>query len=504
MVTSVESKQLCPSCGAINRPEARYCHVCSSALGNDVLPPGNPAALSTGTTLSGRYRVMDRLGKGGMGSVYQVEDLRINGKTWALKEMSTQALSTAEEKAEAKHLFEQEAHLLASLDHSNLPKVVDYFAEGRNIYLVLEFVQGKTLEKIMVERGGPLAETEVASWTAQLCDVLEYLHTHQPPVIFRDLKPQNIMLNEQRRIKLVDFGIARFFKPGQQGDTTAFGTAGYAPPEQYGKGQTDPRSDIYALGATLHHLLTGVDPEQKPFQFAPVRQLNPAISPEMERLIMHALEPDPAKRFPDIGAVREALRLTPFAPTMTVQLAPPPPLTSRQKFQRAVVDYGLVGMSLAVLIAINWILQFVLGAQYDQTGPLQGFTYGLWLCGVPLAYGLMPRQNRGLLFGILQVIVAGVLLFAPAGFTSIGLGQTGLRLLAALVMAGTILLAENPPPSFTLLLAATIAATTLDQVAMAVFPQFNLSQAFQNAPVYYFGALFAAALSFSLSRSLRR
>jgi len=281
----------CPHCGTSYRSGARFCANCGSAIG----------------IIGGRYQVSRRLGQGGMGSVYLVQDMRIPGKQWAIKEMSDAALPTPAERQQAINAFRQEAQLLATLDHANLPRVVDFFSEGGCHYLVMDFIEGETLEQLLSRRTTPFTETEVLSWAGQLCDVLSYLHAQHPPVIFRDLKPDNIMLARDGCTKLIDFGIARLFKPGQSKDTTCFGTPGYAPPEQYGQGQTDARSDIYALGVTLHHLLTGYDPSTTPFALPKVRQLNLAVSVRTEAAIERATQRDPAHRFQTVAEMKQAL-----------------------------------------------------------------------------------------------------------------------------------------------------------------------------------------------------
>ncbi len=171
---------------------------------------------------------------------------------------------------EATETFHREAQLLRELNHPSLPRIYAHFSEGGNWYLVMDFIQGETLEDYLARQGGRLPLKEVFALGIQLCKVLEYLHTRQPPVIFRDLKPANVMLTPDQRVYLIDFGIARHFTPGKQHDTIAFGSPGYAAPEQYGKAQTSPRSDLFSLGALLHQLLTGTDPSENPFHFAPI------------------------------------------------------------------------------------------------------------------------------------------------------------------------------------------------------------------------------------------
>lgn len=300
--------QTCSQCGMINSDTAHFCNQCGLAFAAGARQgAGGTGMLSANTLLSDRYIIVRRVGQGGMGAVYQAADSRIQGKVWAIKEMSDAALTNPLDKQQAVQAFQREAQLLSLLSHANIPHVSDFFSQGGKQYLVMEFVEGETLEDIMDHRGRPLAEAEVLPWAEQLCDVLDYLHCRQPPVIFRDLKPANIMIDGTGSVKLIDFGIVRFFQPGKTKDTTSFGTAGYAPPEQYGKGQTDARSDIYALGATLHFLLTACDPSLSPFQFQPVRALNPRVSAGMEQAIARALEQDPGRRWLTARAMKQAL-----------------------------------------------------------------------------------------------------------------------------------------------------------------------------------------------------
>ncbi len=328
----------CPQCGAANQPGARFCNQCSMALtqtcpsckqshpitakfcnGCGAGLPGKPPAaaplpaqltglLAPNALIGGRYLVIRKLGQGGMGAVYLVSDQRLAGRQLALKEMSDQAIADPVERQTALQAFQQEADLLAALDHANLPKVTDYFTESGNQYLVMEYVQGQTLEKKLEAALGPLPEPTVRRYAEQLCDVLVYLHGQRPSIIFRDLKPANIMLLPgDKQIKLIDFGIARHFKPGKSKDTQAMGTPGYAAPEQYGKGQSDARTDLYALGATLHHAITGRDPSTEPFKFPPVRSYNSVASASFEQIVGRAVMLDPGDRWQSARDLQNAL-----------------------------------------------------------------------------------------------------------------------------------------------------------------------------------------------------
>jgi len=282
----------CDNCGAANPSTARFCQFCATLL---------PFKHSTGTLpdqtlLAGRYQLLSRIGQGGMGAVYKAADTRFNNRPLAIKEMSSTGLPPARLQ-EAVAAFEREAHLLADLLHPNLPRIYEHFTENDRSYLVMDYIEGQTVEEHLEQvGGGPLPADQVIKWAEQLCDVLNYLHTHQPPIIFRDLKPANIMLSESGHIYLIDFGIARIFKPGKQHDTVALGSPGYAAPEQYGKAQSTPRSDIYSLGALLHHLLTGIDPSEQPFFFRDASQVNPAVDPTLDALLKQMLSMDSDRR----------------------------------------------------------------------------------------------------------------------------------------------------------------------------------------------------------------
>jgi len=260
-----------------------------------------------GTILKERYRIIKILGSGGMASVYLADDLLREGISVAIKEM--QSRDDTMEKARFIGQFAKEAHFLTRLVHPNLPKLYDFFFHNDTPYLVLEYIEGKTLQEIIDGSQNPLNQEQVVQWAIQLCRVLDYLHSQNPrPVIFRDLKLSNIMLSNDGEIKLIDFGIAREFNPGKNTDTIRMGSIGYAPPEQYGRGgQTDMRTDIYALGVCLHTLLSKNDPSLTPFSFPYLRSINTSVSWNMNELIMKMLEIKSEKRFQDIKEVLELL-----------------------------------------------------------------------------------------------------------------------------------------------------------------------------------------------------
>lgn len=265
--------------------------------------------LTAGATLVNRYSIQDVIGVGGMGSVYRARDLHFPNvvKLVAVKEMINMAPDPLVRQTIVQN-FEREANLLATLNHFAIPRIYDYFSHDDRSYLVLEYVLGKDLETVIGDANGFLAEDQVISWAIQLCDVLSYLHGQKPePIIFRDMKPSNVMINHNGDVVLVDFGIAKTFQTGQKG--TMIGTEGYSPPEQY-RGEATPLADIYSLGATLHHAITRRDPRlEPPFSFAerPIRRINPNVSVEFEAVVNTALQYNPTERFPNAAAMKDAL-----------------------------------------------------------------------------------------------------------------------------------------------------------------------------------------------------
>src|SRR5579871_5099764 len=269
----------CATCGASNDSTLATCFACGQLRKDD-------AREDVGMdVLQDRYRLLSQVGTGGFGVVYKAIDTQNEDRLVAVKQINLRGLSP-QKMIEATDAFNREVQHLTPLRHPNLPRIYDHFTDPDHWYLVMEFLEGETLERYLEDRQrqrsyagagmpGLLPLEEIFALAFQLCDVLGYLHEQQPPIIFRDLKPANIMHSSTGHISLIDFGIARHFRPGRTKDTTPLGSPGYAAPEQYGKAQTTARSDLYSLGALLHHLVTGNDPSETPFQFAPLPQLLP-------------------------------------------------------------------------------------------------------------------------------------------------------------------------------------------------------------------------------------
>ncbi|MEW5869620.1 MAG: protein kinase [Chloroflexota bacterium] len=330
--------------------------------------------LSSGYILNNRYRIVKLLGQGGFGAVYRAWDTNLE-RPRALKE-------NLETSPEAQRQFKREAQILTDLTHPNLPKVMDYFVlPGQGQYLVMEFVEGEDLESVLERTSGPLPEAQVRVWAEQVCSALSYLHSRQPAIIHRDIKPANIRITPENQAMLVDFGIAKAYDP--HSSTTAGAravTPGYAPHEQYGQGRTDARTDIYALGATLYHLLTGRQPAESIQRMIhdplpPAERLNPSLSPGMAAAIRRAMQVDPDRRFQSAAELRAALQAgaggqpvvhapAPVAARAAAPaaVAPPTPVARRKPPARR--SHVVPGLVLAGTLLVILAIGLVLGASY--------------------------------------------------------------------------------------------------------------------------------------------
>lgn len=276
--------------------------------------------LKNGEVLRGRYQVRERIGQGGMGSIYLAEDLRLSGRLCALKEVLYDRNLPDKILQQAREQFFREATVLARLDHPNLPKVSDFFSSGQRDYLVMDYIPGDDLRALMLDarrHKSFLAEKDILNWASQLADALSFMHNQKPPIVHRDIKPSNLKLTPNGLLKLVDFGLVKIMAPEEVTITViqGQGTALYTPLEQYGGDgmHTDVRADIYAFGATLYHLLTNEAPADarkrflQPESLLPLRQVNPAVSQRTERAVLWAMSLHPDQRPDSIETLRQSM-----------------------------------------------------------------------------------------------------------------------------------------------------------------------------------------------------
>ena len=257
-----------------------------------------------GEIIDGKYEILKEVGRGGMSIVYLAMDNRLN-KQWAIKEIKKKG-TNSENQIVVQSLM-SEANMMKKLDHPNLPRIVDIIEGDNTIYIAMDYIEGEPLDKILKKKGAQPQEA-VIQWGINLAEVLDYLHTRQPAIIYRDMKPANIMLRPDGSIKLFDFGIAREYKEENNSDTVSLGTKGYAAPEQFGgMGQTDARTDVYGLGVTLYHLVTGKNPCEPPYEIEPIRNINPSLSSGLEVVIQRCTRPNPDERFQSCAEVLYAL-----------------------------------------------------------------------------------------------------------------------------------------------------------------------------------------------------
>jgi serine/threonine protein kinase len=405
----------CSECGAQNVPGAKFCVTCGRVMHfpDPETPPSSIVSPGTGllpqdSLLNKRYRIRKLTGTGGMGAVYKAEDAPYGNRPVAIKEMRQSSLNPQELEI-ATEQFKVEAIMLAHLQHPSLPRIYDHFLEGNRWYLVMDFIEGETLdERLRRTPGRKLPPPEVIDIGIQLCRVLDYLHKRQPPVVFRDLKPSNVMLTPEGHLYLIDFGIARIFKPGQAKDTKAYGSIGYSAPEQFDREQTTAQADIYSLGITLHEMLSGNIPSLTPFHLPP---LNFPGQPALERLaalISQMIELDKNKRpasieqvQQELGSIRDALKHALYIPAAIQPTAPSPPYTpqsSQEPGHMAPTEYV---PPMAATVAVP--------SSFTESAPRP-------VVAAPLP-GPVVRQNI-LAIGSSQLVaaIAGIVIFAAVTF----------------------------------------------------------------------------------------
>jgi len=338
------STQFCPVCGAANELLHTHCYACGQLLATS--RDGREARDEA--LLHERYQLGATLGSGGFSAVYRARDVQ-SGREVAIKQVMLGGLS-ADETIQATDTFNRELSLLSALHHPQVPRIYDHFSDREHWYLVMEYLEGTTLETYLqtrAARGKPIQVDEALAMALQLCQVLSYLHTREPPVIFRDLKPGNIIRTPGATLCLIDFGIARHFRPGQARDTQPLGSPGYAAPEQYGRAQTTPQTDIYSLGALLHALLSGQDPAEQPYGLAPLRLGSSVAETELVALVQRMRSPAPSERpatVRDVAIALEAVRQACLTQDAARIWRPPTPqdLPSLAGGQRAIQLHRLV------------------------------------------------------------------------------------------------------------------------------------------------------------------
>ncbi len=326
-----------------------------------------PTSLKAETVLRERYKVRRIIGQGGMGSIYLADDLRLEGRLCALKEVEHDRSLDGDLLEQTREQFLREATVLARLDHPNLPKVSDFFADNGRDYLVMDYVPGKDLRTLMIEarqQNTFLPERQVLGWASQLAEALTYLHNQDQPILHRDIKPSNLKLTPSGTLKLVDFGLVKLMAPDEMTITVlqGRGTALYTPLEQYGgdTGHTDVRSDVYAFGATLYHLLTGHAPVEarerflNPGSMMEPQELNPTLTSRSQRAVLWAMNLHPAERPQDIEAFRQAL-LGDWSPSSVSASVMPRPMladvvSTPLELRLALVAIGLMLLSLIVTL----------------------------------------------------------------------------------------------------------------------------------------------------------
>lgn len=338
-------------------------------------------ATQVGTVIDGKYEILKQIGKGGMSTVYLAMDKRLN-KQWAVKEIRKSSSGKNEEIVINSLLAE--ANLMKRLDHPTLPRIVDIIDNGSTLYIIMDYIEGESLDKILKEYG-PQPEEVVIDWAMQICDAFSYLHSQNPKIIYRDMKPANIMLKPEGNIKIIDFGIAREYKEQNLQDTTVLGTRGYASPEHYGSRQTDERSDIFTLGMTMHHLLTGIDPRPADYIYAPVRQWNPALSEGIEAIIDKCTQLNPEDRYQNCAELMYDLQ----HPDQVGSAA-------KKRKKNRLLSFVLTA-SLAVVFAIVGVAGLVMNGVEKKNDYTTNITNGKYYAAIkidPNSYDMENEENN--------------------------------------------------------------------------------------------------------------
>ncbi|HEY0754826.1 MAG TPA: protein kinase [Ktedonobacteraceae bacterium] len=364
-------ERYCRKCGAVCVPGTPACAMCGASLKmttplTEDIEFSAPSLhltqhLHAQQLLHERYRIVRQVGVGGFGAVYEAEDM-LEQQRVAIKEIGLAGLD-AQQVIEATGSFNREVQMLSSLRHASIPRMYEQLTDVDHWYLVMEFIVGETLEELLERAdGGCLPLQQALRIGEQICDVLSYLHNQQPAVIFRDVKPANIMLTPEGKLYLIDFGVARFFKPDKARDTIAFGSPGYAAPEQYGRAQTTPRADIYSLGVLLHQMLTGSDPSLDPFHFQPLRASDSSLPVALEKLLVHMLAEDREQRPASCEEVEKRLKSIATSPGVLRHARMTAPQGSQQPATETTAPaFSTIGVTVFIyrghnlpVKALNW------------------------------------------------------------------------------------------------------------------------------------------------------
>lgn len=352
--------------------------------------------LYTGDVLGERYKIVREVGRGGMSIVYQADDLRLSGKLWAVKEFTySNSANDAERREEERAFLRKEAEIMKKLDHPTLPRIVDIIETNGTLYIIVDYIEGVSLDKVLNKRGA-VEQDAVIEWGKQLSAALDYMHTQNPPIIYQDMKPSNIMLKPDGTVRIIDFGIAGEYREGKS-DGTNFGTKGYAAPEQEdGNSPIDARTDIYSLGITLHHLVTGKSPLDPPYEIKPIRSYNPKLSMGLEWIIRKCTQLDPKDRFQSCAELNYILENPKIIDIEYVRQLK----QKRNVFILSVVMvfvFGLVGL---FSMQMKKTETEQLYAEYKSWETVEGYERALDLKQIPEAYQNLISALRNTTTGI--------------------------------------------------------------------------------------------------------
>ncbi len=358
--------------------------------------------LETGTVLDDTYRIVKLLGKGAMGNVYVIERIK-DDKTFVAKELIFSS-ETGPEPETAWEIFRREAEFMMKFEHPGIPRMHGTFTQDGREYLIMDFIEGKNLEEIINSSELPLNEKDAVKWAIELAEIIDYLHNaFHKPVVYRDLKPSNIIIAPEGKVKLVDFGIVRYYNPDKNTDTFSYGSPGYAPPEQYkGRGQTTPQTDVFALGVILYQMLTKYDPTLKPFHFPPPGALNLSLSVELEDIIKKAIQLDPMKRYISMAEFKEVLekyRVKSRYPSSAKKISAPP-----KNETPAVIKIYLIVLAFSGILSLG-----------DMSFPLavmgRVFFVMFFITGVVITVGILMNKFTSLSLTDLAIIMVIVTVF---------------------------------------------------------------------------------------------